>query len=230
MRRSSFVILGLVLLTFAGIQAWVVSRAFFAPRTFTAVEAVIQGETIGVRTPVQAEVTEVIVHDGQEVTDGQVLFVLRRLSTDLTALGQPASVEIRALRGGIATDVSVSVGQLVQSDQLLALVIDGGPEALHVQARLQIEPGDVSALHPLMIAMVQAPFLNGGRAIEAVVTSIDPVYDARQRTIDVRLRLLTIPADLPRSLGLPVQAFVTEKDRSASDGNVMAESFRSSNE
>ncbi len=210
MKLSSFFFLTLILLAFVGIQGWVLVQKFVAPQVFTATHAVLEGATVEVRTPFQGTVRRVNVQENEHVEQGQELFVVARTVTDpVTQEQHDEETMVLAVRAGVLTNVTAVEGSFVQSDQKLADLIDNSDEVLHVRAQLSVLPEDVPKIQPLMHATITAGFVNGGKPLDAVVSSIDPVYDAEHETLEVRMRFLSATDELRHlALGLPVDARV----------------------
>ncbi len=215
MKLSSFFFLTLVLLAFVGIQGWVLVQKFVAPVVFVAREAVILGRIVEVRTPFEGVVWGIGVQEDERVEEGRELFRLSRTVTHpVTQEQREEEFTVAALRPGVVTNIQAVEGGFVQSDQKLAEIADNSADVLYVRARLSVPPRDVPKIQPLLRASVSAPFVNGGQPLQAVVSAIDPVYDAATETLEVRMRLITGTEELQRlSLGLPVDArVVLERD------------------
>ncbi len=227
MKLSSFFTFGAVVVVFLIIQGWVLTKMFIVPRTFVATEAVMMGDSTEVRTPVQGMIKSVAVKENEQVLTDQTLFVVTRVVTD------PATQEVHqedfpilALGPGIITDITVRNGLYVQSAQKLATIIDNSADALYVRAMIPVEAKDVPRIQPRMTAKVRANFLFDGSPVEAMVTAVEPKYDAKVQMLTVRLRLFRYPDGMESlPLGLPVEAWLEEERRS--NDNIVIAIFRS---
>jgi multidrug efflux pump subunit AcrA (membrane-fusion protein) len=210
MRLSSFFFLGLILVAFGAIQGWVLVQRFVAPEVFTTQEAVLEGILVEVRTPTQGTVRQVWVQEDERVEQGKELFTLFRTVRDpATQEDREEEFTVTAVRAGVVTDIQAVEGTFAQSDQKLAHLVDNAPDVLHVRARLSVLPADVPKIQPLMRGTVEAGFVNGGNPMDAVISSIDPVYDADTETLEVRMRFVDPGEELQRlAVGLPVKASV----------------------
>lgn len=207
MKFSSFIILILVILVFGLVQGWIVLRKFGAPPQVTSEEATLMGVTTTVATPASGLMQEVAVTEGQHVSAGQKLFTLLiQSAADPTS---ETSLTINAQRAGIITNLMAASGTFINSNQQLATIVDNNPDVVHVEARLSVAPNKVAMIRPVLNASIEADYLNNGHAIPAIVEAVDPMYDAKSRTIGIRLRLLQPPTELSHlPLGLPVTAHV----------------------
>lgn len=211
MRKSSIIILLGIFLVFVSIQGWVISRKLFTPATFVASEAVIMGRLAEVRVPFQGLITDVHVVEHQRVRVGDPLLTIAPspLLLRMGLLADESPLQITAARSGIVDGLVVLEGAVVQADQLVTKIVDTSMEEVYVQAKINVLPADVPRIQPLLRGSVQAEFLNGGRVLPALVSSVDPMYDASRNMLEVRLRLL---ADVPElssvGVGLPVQAWL----------------------
>jgi multidrug resistance efflux pump len=209
MRKSSIFILFAIFLVFVSIQGWVMAKKFSTPTTFTAIEATIMGRVVEVRTPLQGTLLEMNVEEDQRVRVGDPLFTIvpAPLLVRIGVVSDSEPIVIRAPRSGIVNDIHTTEGGVVQADQLLAKIVDNSMKEIFVQAKVNVQPSDVSKIQPLLKASVQARFLNNGESLPAVVSSVDPVYDANRSTLDVRLRFLEhVPEIADLGVGLPVNA------------------------
>ncbi|NOS67196.1 MAG: HlyD family efflux transporter periplasmic adaptor subunit [Candidatus Peribacteraceae bacterium] len=222
MKFSSILTAGLVLIAFVAIQSWVLARTFIAPRVFTAFEASIEGDTVDVRTPIQGMIRNVLVQENQRVQEDQVLFTITRIVTDPATLAwRHDDLPILAVQPGIVTKVDARTGLFVQADQKLATIVDNSPETMRIRAVLDVDADDAHRIRPGMAAGVTAKFLNGGDVIDALVASVDPVYDAYAKRLTVELRLLRYPEGIETMpLGLPVEAWV-QQERKSNDNVVI---------
>lgn len=221
MKFSSIITVGLVLIAFVAIQGWVLARTFIAPRVFTAIEAGIDGETIEVRTPIQGMIRNVLVRENQRVEEDQTLFTVTRIVTDPATLAwRHDDLQVLAVQPGVITGLRAKTGLFVQADQKLATVIDNAPESMRIRAVLHVTADEAHRIRPGMAAGVEAGFLNDGDEIDAIVESVDPVYDPGAERLTVALRLLRSPTGLETlPLGLPVEAWVRLERRP--DDNVV---------
>ena len=226
MKTSSFFTFGAVVIVFAVIQGWVLTKIFIAPRVFIADEAVMMGDSIDVRTPIQGMIKSVAVQENEQVMTDQTLFVISRVTSDPdTQEMREDAVPILAIGPGIITTIRVKSGVFVQGAQQLATIIDNSPSALYVRAKIPVEPADVPRIVPRMSAKVRANFLFDGAPVDAMVTTVEPQYDAKIQMLTVRLRLFRYPdgiESLPQ--GLPVEAWVQEERRS--NDNIVIALFR----
>ncbi len=223
MKFSSYLTIGIVVIAFVSIQGWVLARTFITPRVFTAVEAIIAGETVEVRAPIQGTIGSVMVQEYQRVEEDQPLFTVTRIVTDPDTLAwRHDEAPILAVRPGIMTNIHAKSGLFVQADQKIATIVDNSPGTLRVHAVLLVSANDVTRVRPGMQASVKADFLNDGRPLEAVVASVDPLYNAQSQLLSVDLQLLQYPDGIETlPLGLPVGAWV-EQERSIDDNPVIA--------
>jgi multidrug efflux pump subunit AcrA (membrane-fusion protein) len=211
MRKSSIFILLGIFIVFVSIQGWVMSKKFLTPATFAASEATIMGQVIELRTPMQGTLTEVNVEEDQRVRIGDPLFTLvpAPLLVRIGVVADDEPIIITAPRSGIVNDVHVSEGGVIQADQLLAKIVDNSVDQVYIKAKIDVQPNEMFKIQPLLRAGVQASFLNNGETIPAVVSSVDPVYDAITHTVEVRLRFLEgVPEIADLGVGLPVTAWL----------------------
>ena len=207
MKFSSFLIVILVLCVFIAVQGWIVSQKFLLPKRLEAAQAVIVGSTVEVGTPVSGLVTEVGVAEDQQVSQGQTLFAIVPQSPSDPQGGAP--VLIAAQRKGVITDMVVTAGAYVRTSDKLARIVDNSIDAITIEASFPIDPADLGRVSATVPAIVRAPYINSNRPLAAVVSSVDPEYDAKTGTIDVRLRLLEFPeADMQLTVGAPVQVTI----------------------
>lgn len=226
MKISSFFTFGTVVIVFLIIQGWVLTKIFILPRTFIAMEAVMMGDSTEVRTPVQGMIKSVNVKENERVMTDQTLFVVTSMVTnpDTQEIAQE-DFPILALGPGIITDINVRNGLYVQSVQKLATIIDNSSDALYVRATIPVEPKDVPRIQPRMSAKVRANFLFDGSPVGAMVTAVEPRYDAKIQMLTVRLRLFRYPDGMESlPLGLPVEAWLEEERRS--NDNIVIAAFR----
>ena len=223
MKVSSYFRLGIVLVIVAVIQGWLLMRIFVAPRVYTSAEPYIVGSTVDVRAPISGTLDSVTVHDGEHVDEGQTLFTVRRTVVDPeTQRLRDESIVINAQLTGEIGDVSTVRGTFVQADQKLASIVDNSPDMLYVTARMSVTPRDVARIHRLMSATVTADFLSDGKPIDAMISSVNPLYDPQSKTLNVKLQLLRYPDELEGlPLGLPVQVQIFD-NRSSDDNAVIA--------
>lgn len=203
MRARSFIAICFVFVIFVGIQGWIFLHKFWYPKVVEAGEAILMASVLTVGTPVPGTIHSVHVVDAQWVGENQVLFLVIP-QTPEDPLGS-TPIPIIATQSGVIMDIAVVQGEFVQASERLARIVDIRHEARFVQARFPLEPKDRRLLRPFLRAKVTAPFLNDGAAIDAVVTSVNPVYDARTGTIEAKLRLLDMYIEEAESVGLPVK-------------------------
>lgn len=211
MKRSSVIILIVIFVVFAATQGAVIYGKLRSSASVTATSAFVTGETLMVGTPVSGIVRAVYVTEGQRVDKGQPLFMVYQQSPLDPHGGTP--MIIVAQRAGNVYGITAVVDSFVQASQILGRIVDTGPGGLYVQATLSVSPGRLPEIVQAMPAVIRAAFLDDGKDIPAVVTSID-LYDGVHKTVDVRLRMLTQPAfkDAATVVGLPVEVrVVTEK-------------------
>ncbi len=223
MKVSSFFTFGTVVIAFLVIQGWVIARMFIAPRVFTATEAVMMGEATEVRTPMQGMIKSIPVKEHEQVMTDQTLFVVTRMVTDpVTQEMHEQDLPILALGPGIITDILVKNGLFVQSAQKLGTIIDNSSDALYVRATIPVQPKDVPRIQTRMSAKVRANFLFNGAPVDAMISAVEPRYDAKAEMLTVRLKIFRYPDGIESlPLGLPVEAWV-EQERSADDNIVIA--------
>lgn len=208
--RSILIVLG-VLAVFVGVQWWVVQAKYLRPKHIQAHRAVLQGVTLDVGAPVSGVISDVSVTEDQRVSQGQTLFVI---APQFGGSGGGAPVPITAQRSGIITDIVVTQGGFISASERMARIIDNSPEAVRIQAALDVRPGDLAFIRAAQKALVSAPFLDDGRPLEAVITSVDPEYDADHQSLDVRLRLLEYPeGGAALALGAPVDVDIPIENR-----------------
>lgn len=207
MKLSSLIIIVLVVFVFVFVQGWVVLRKFDMPQEVKATEAVITGRVVEVTSPSSGVIQEIRVTESQKVEEGALLFMIEPYYHS-----EPVDeklVEVVARRSGVITDIRVEEGSFVQASGTLSNIVDVNPENLHVKAKIAVEPDKLSYIKPVLNALVWAEYLNNGQPMEAVVDSIDPVYDAKEQTIDVKLRLVSLPDELDSlPLGVPVDVSI----------------------
>jgi multidrug resistance efflux pump len=227
MKLSSFFFITIVVVAFLGIQLWVVERVFIAPRTFESTEAVLTGQMVDVRAPVQGNMETLSVRENQHVEVGELLFIIKRVVTDRdTQQWREDSMPVFAPYSGVVTNVQTLRGTFVQSDQKLFSIVNTTPEDLIVDAKISVRPDDVYRIQRHMRATVRADFLQNGYPLDAMVSSVDPVYDRGGQLLHVQLQLLKYPdvlSKLPQ--GLPVQVVVSEERRP--DDNIVIQLFHS---
>jgi multidrug resistance efflux pump len=225
MKKTSFLFLGLVIVLFLILQGWFLSAMFLQARTFTSVQAVISGESTEVRSPLVGFVKNIMVADQERVLENQQLFTVTQLVSDpITQQMHEEDYPVLALQSGIVTDLSVKKGEYVQVNELLATLVDNSPDSLYVQAKLHVPPKYVTNIKKLLSAKVTADYLYGGKPMEAMISSVDPVYDAQGETIDVRLKLFQYPDNID-SLPLGLPATVTVYDERAADENFVTSMY-----
>jgi multidrug resistance efflux pump len=221
MKISSFFILLAVIATFATVQGWIVVRKFGVPPTLATSEAVLMGATSNVATPVSGLIEHVAVSEGQSVTIGQkIATIIVQSAADPSG---ETEMDITAQRNGTITDVSAVGGSFTHAGDRLATIVDSSTEALHVRAKLPVEPDQLQTIRPVLKATIEAHYLNNGQPLQAIVEAVDPVYNAQSRTIGLKLRLLNPPETIANyPLGIPVQAKVQLGTKSVLE-NIMHE-------
>lgn len=210
MKRSSVFFLVLTLAVFGVIQGWVLTEKFLPRDSVGALDASILGQTMTVGTPVSGLLLSINVTEGQHVEKGEPLFLVSPQS-HLDPSGR-APVLIVAQNAGNVYGITSTVGSFVQASQILARVVDSSPAGLYIEATLPLRPEEFPDLALSQRATVQGKFLNSGEKIPAEVTSIG-LYDGREETVDVRLKLLRDPKVTRAApiLGLPVDVRVMLK-------------------
>lgn len=198
LKLSTFYGLTVILLVFFTVQAWLLNERIWSPARITTEQAVLLGVTAEVKAPLPGQLQSVAVSDQQRVTKGQTIAVLKPQAGK--------TVTVTAPRDGIVTDVLTTPGVFVQVNERIASIVDASPGALKIGARLRVAPEDAHLVRPRLLADVRADYLNGGKPMQAVVTAVDPRYDAQNRSIDVQLRILDLPKDFAlATVGLPVE-------------------------
>lgn len=210
MRIRSLFLIAFLLCVFAAVQTWVVTRAFFDVRRIEAATAVLQGVAVNVGSPVGGTVLDVGVSEDQLVAQGQTLFVI----AGSTGEGGSAPITVAAQRAGVVTDIDATQGGYVRSGDRLARIVDNSLESVRIAATLRVAPEDLAFIKANRPATVNAGFLGDDEPLPAVISSVDPEYDAKTGSIDVRLRLAKYPPgtrDLP--LGAPVRVTMEIENR-----------------
>jgi multidrug resistance efflux pump len=153
MKLSSFFFITIVVVAFLGIQLWVVERVFIAPRTFESTEAVLTGQMVDVRAPVQGNMETLSVRENQHVKVGELLFIIKRVVTDRdTQQWREDSMPVFAPYSGVVTNVQTLRGTFVQSDQKLFSIVNTTPEDLIVDAKISVRPRkNLSRWHPQLL-------------------------------------------------------------------------------
>ena len=224
MRLSSLLRLGAVVTLFVLIQGWLLMHTFVSPRVFEAAEASLRGATVDIRSPASGTLQTVAVHEGQRVEEGELLFVVQRTVVDPdTMLWSSDELPVYAQQSGVVSGVFTMRGTFVNGEQKLAMIVDNSPDSLYVLAKLNVPPGDVTRIRRLMSATVQGDFLNDGKPIDAIISTVDPLYDKDGRTLTVRLQLLRYPQEVEAGLPLdvPVSAEIRQ-DRDPDENAVIA--------
>jgi hypothetical protein len=221
MKKTSFLFLGLVIAIFVVLQGWFLTQTFLRPREFHSTQAIISGEETDVRSPLQGFVKNILIAEQDRVLENQQLFTVTRLVSDpLTQQLHEEDYPVLALQNGIVTDMRVKKGEYVETNELLATLVDNSPDSLFVKAMLQVPPKYVTNVRKLLSAKVSAEYMFDGDPMDAMITSVDPVYDAQTQTINVRLKLFRYPDNIDElPLGLP--AAVTVYDVRDPDENVV---------
>lgn len=210
MKRSSKIILLVILLVFGAIQGWVLHRKFLLPSSVRTLQATLLGETMMVGTPVSGIVRSVHVRDGQYVERGEpLLTVLQQTPLDPHG-GMPVTVV--AQRAGHVYGITAIPDSFVQASEILARVIDTSADGLYVEALLSVRPEDLPALTPGLPASVRASFLEEGRELPAAIAGIG-MYDGVKSAVSVRLRFLAplTGKSFDTVIGLPVAVSVLPK-------------------
>jgi multidrug resistance efflux pump len=196
---------------------------FIAPRVFHATEAYVTGRTVDVHAPITGTLDAVAVQEGKTVTEGQLLFSIRRSFIDpQSQRWVEETKDIYAPIAGTVGGLTTVRGTFVQVDQKLCTIVDHNAQNLVITARIAVSPSAIHYIRDGARASVQADFLFGGKATDALVQSVDPLYDPHSQTIGVRIVPLQFPdgaEDLP--LNMPVSVDVI-RDRSDDDNPVIA--------
>ena len=199
MKLSTLFVITVILLVFLTVQGWLINQRFWAPHQISAQEAVLQGATTDVRAPISGTVRDVNVQEDQKVKQGDVIFTMTppQRSSPVT--------EVTAPSDGVLTNLTARPGMVLRGDESVGQVVDASKDALLVRARLVVPPDEISKIRPRLLATVHASYLNGGKPMDAMVTAVDPLYDAKSHTIDVLMRFLKPPTDMTNvAVGLPV--------------------------
>lgn len=223
MKFSPLLNLGIVIVVFVLIQGWLLMYMFVSPHVFTSTEAYLRGITLDIRAPVSGNLQTVAVRDGQRVEEGELLFVIQRTVIDNETLRWRDDVlPIYAPQSGVISGIFTMRGTFVSGQQKLAAIIDNSPDALYVLAKLSVDPSDIMLIRRLMSATVHGDFLANGEPIDAIISSIEPIYDKDSHTLNVRLQLLRYPDDLDGvPLDLPVTAEI-RRERQPDENMVIA--------
>ncbi len=212
MKRSSIFILIGILVIFGLIQTWVFREKFLTPSSVTATQASLTGDTIMAGTPVSGIVRAVHVKEGEKVERGEPLFTVFQQSPLDPDGGSPVSIV--AQHSGYVYDIATTVDSFVQASQILARIVDTSPKSLFVKATLSVRPEVLSSITPGREATVQAKFLNKGTPAKALVSSVG-LYDAAKKTVDVRLKFVSVPTveNIASVIGFPVEVRVRTDER-----------------
>jgi len=187
MKFSSYLVLFGVFCLFLVLQGFFIARTYFYPVTLTSVHASIMRTDLDIGTPAGGTVKNVRTYENQQVEAGVILFEILAQSTE-DPLGSTL-MHIRAPRAGIIVGVSVEPGEFVQAGAVLARVIDTDPHAQFIEATFKVEPNDRAKLQRFEHAIAQADHFNNGKPVQALVTSVSPIYDSEKQTVGMRLRL-----------------------------------------
>jgi hypothetical protein len=205
--RSILTLLG-VLSVFLAAETWMFLDRYWFPIELQSASATIVGTVVDVGSPVMGRIEEVYVFDAQRVRAGDRLLLITPQSQDRPFGGVP--LEITAPRAGTLARVRAVPGSTVQASETLAQVIDLSPESLYVDAVFPVDPANYFRIRALLPARVSARYFRSADPIAAVVTAVEPVYDATESAVRARVRITgTYPSAAPLAAGLPVQVAVT---------------------
>lgn len=205
MRLSSYAVLLLVLALFFGLQGYLLVQTYFLPITLTSTHASLMRTELDIGTPVGGTVKNVRTYENQNVEAGAILLEITVQSVD-DPRGSTV-YQVRAPRAGIVIDITVEPGEFVQAGSVIAKLIDSDPHAQYIEATFPLAPEDRAKLQRFEHATVQATHLHNGQPLQALVTSVSPLYDSEKQTVDVRLRLqegFSLEDDTAFVVGLPV--------------------------
>lgn len=203
MKWTSYLVLALVLFAVTVVEGIVLAHKYWFPKELVAIEAQLMPAVLLVGTPVSGVVHTVSVREGYDVQKGDILFVVAQQSPLQPHGGN--LVVVSAHRDGIITGIAAEAGSFVQASQTLAQIVDRSQSALYVDASVPLSLDDLALLQPPHGATVRARFLNDGKDIAAVVTSVSPLYDGDRGAVNVRLQLLDpMKSSIPIVVGMPV--------------------------
>jgi multidrug efflux pump subunit AcrA (membrane-fusion protein) len=196
MRLTTFYTVTIIALIFLTLQGWLVHQKLFASDSISVLQATIVGKTADIRPSQAATITQLFVRENDKVAADAQLLTLR---------GQKSTITLTAPIAGEVRNLTITRQSSVQPNDTLMQIVDTSPASLRVEAIIGLDPEDLPKIRQGLLATVQAEFLNVGKPVQAVVTAVDPVYNAYNKSVNVTLEFRSPPVlSDDFVMGLPV--------------------------
>lgn len=186
---------------------------YWFPLELTVEQAYVRAQSISIRTPLSGTVVAIHARQGQLMRTGGIVAIVE---PTIPEENYGEMLVITAPFDGVITDIQPAGRQILQAAEQIATLIRTDPDTMEIVAHWKATPKLIAEIQQWQPAIVRADFLNGGKDIEAHVSSVHPVFDTDDKLLKVYLKMKEeFHSSVPVVSGMPVQAKIMIENPSA---------------